>query len=108
MIYHLNHPEIQLSSTSEQKIRYFEKILSGITIKDIKDNLIGGRNSLMIELFICGVCPLASDFIKVRSDLHRLKKTKTEDIHIDKLWKVKDRHFKKAEEEIYQQTGWKF
>tara|TARA_R100000655_G_scaffold110133_1_gene168078 strand:- start:3735 stop:4190 length:456 start_codon:yes stop_codon:yes gene_type:complete len=65
-IYTMKHSEINFSSVNEKQVEYYEKLLSGITQKDLKDNTFEGRHGLLMNMSLAGDSPLTFDYLRAR------------------------------------------
>ena len=65
-IYTMKHSEINFSSVNQKQVEYYEKLLSGITQKDLKDNTFEGRHGLLMNMSLAGDSPLTFDYLRAR------------------------------------------
>ena len=62
----MKHDTIHFSSVNRFQVEHYEKILTGVSEQDIKDNKIEGRHALLLNMGLAGDCPLFDEYMRIR------------------------------------------
>lgn len=65
-IYTIQHDTIQFSSLNQKQVEYYERLFSGLTETDIKENPSADRHANIIGAGLAGDFPLFDEYMRAR------------------------------------------
>lgn len=114
-IYKMNNSEIHFSSLNSKQVEYYEKIFSGMTERDLKENPSADRHALIVGAGLAGDFPLFDEYMRARgikqkaydSFMASFDKYATRVNYNGFNMLIWDAAEKYSEDETYNKTGWK-